>query len=87
MNIKDKFSDSKRFWLASFLCVSGVVILITSLVLPPLGIISSTVIAPVGELFILAGGILGLDVVTLKMIKGVVQDELKRKDNKEEETK
>lgn len=70
--------NNKRFWLATFLCVAGVLILITSLVLPPAGVISASVLAPVGEVFVLAGGILGIDLAAAKNIRDTVADELKR---------
>ena len=70
--------NNKRFWLATFLCVAGVFILIASLVLPPAGVISASVLAPVGEVFVLAGGILGIDIAAAKNLRETVADEIKR---------
>jgi len=58
--------------------VAGVFILIASLVLPPAGVISASVLAPVGEVFVLAGGILGIDIAAAKNLRETVADEIKR---------
>lgn len=55
--------DKRKFWLAAFLCVAGVALLFTGMFIPPAGVISGTVVGGAGELFLLAGSILGIDAV------------------------
>lgn len=53
--------DERRFWLGAILAVLGVLIIIISLFIPPMGEVSPSVMGAVGEIFVLAGAILGLD--------------------------
>lgn len=55
--------DKRKFWLAVFLCVAGVAMLFTGMFIPPAGVISGTVVGGAGELFLLAGSVLGIDAV------------------------
>lgn len=56
-----KVNDTKKFWLAVFLCVSGVALMFTGLFMPPIGSIASSVLAGSGELLLTGGAILGVD--------------------------
>lgn len=56
-----KINDTKKFWLAVFLCVSGVALMFTGLFMPPIGSIASSVLAGSGELLLTGGAILGVD--------------------------
>ena len=80
-------NGNKKFWLATALCVSGVALLFVGLFVGEKGVIASSVIASAGEVFVLAGAILGIDVVydrkfadTIRQLK---DDETKRKESNE----
>ncbi len=53
--------DKKRFWLGSILALSGVALLFLAMYLEPKGEISVSVISAAGEIFLIAGALLGLD--------------------------
>lgn len=59
MNNVDKV-DKSRFWLGAILAILGVVLMFTSLFLPPKGVIDSSALAACGEIFTLAGVLMGL---------------------------
>ena len=50
-----------QLWLGVILVLFGVTMLIASFVVPPLGIIHSSVLAAIGEVFTFAGALIGLD--------------------------
>lgn len=78
-----KVNDTKKFWLAVFLCVSGVALLFTGLFLPPMGSIASSVLGGSGELLLTGGAILGVDAAygaKLKDIINQLKDEEKKAD-------
>lgn len=71
--------DKHRFWLGTGLSISGVVIIIISLFIPPVGEVHPTALGAVGEIFLLAGCLLGLDsYVNIKMRKMFSQQEDKK---------
>ena len=78
-------NGTKKFWLATALCVSGVALLFVGLFVGEKGIISSSVIASAGEVFVLAGAILGIDVVYdrkfSETIRQLESDKTKRKES------
>lgn len=53
--------DDKKFWLGSILTILGVAMLFVAMFINPKGEISGSVLGAVGELFVLAGSLLGLD--------------------------
>ena len=54
--------DKKRFWLGAFLAIAGTAMLFIAMIfLEPKGEISGSVIGGAGEVFTLAGCLLGLD--------------------------
>lgn len=53
--------DDKKFWLGSILTILGVAMLFVAMFIDPKGEISGSVLGAVGELFVLAGSLLGLD--------------------------
>lgn len=71
MSMKETF-DTKKFWLASFLCVSGVALLFVSLI--NTGVIAGGVLGGCGELFVTAGAILGIDVVYSNKLRDIIRD-------------
>lgn len=53
--------DNKKFWLGSVLAILGVAMLFVAMFIEPQGEVSGTVLGAVGEVFVLAGSLLGLD--------------------------
>ena len=75
-------TERHRFWLGAILAILGVVIIIISLFIPPIGEIHPSALGAVGEIFLLSGCLLGLDsYVSIKMKKLITQQE----DKKEQE--
>lgn len=53
-------TESHRFWLGAILAILGVALMFVSLFLPPKGIIDSSALAASGEIFTLAGVLMGI---------------------------
>ena len=60
--------EDKKSWLGAFLCLAGVAMMFVDLFIPPVGMfidpqgeVSGSVLGAVGEIFLLAGSLLGLD--------------------------
>ena len=54
-------TDSKKFWLGAILALLGVAMLFVGMFIDPQGEVSGSVLGAVGEIFLLAGSLLGLD--------------------------
>ena len=68
--MKNKTKTNIQLILGFALAIFGMVLLITSFILPPLAIIDSSVLAATGEVFAFAGCLLGVDYTyKLKMYK------------------
>ena len=67
-------TDKHKFWLAAFLCVSGVLLMFTALFIPPLGILSTSVLTGSGELLLTGGAILGVDVAYSIKLRQILKD-------------
>ena len=50
-----------QLWLGVILAVSGILQLWTSFFVPPMGIIHSSVLAAIGEIFTFSGALIGID--------------------------
>lgn len=50
-----------QLWLGAFLTIFGVILLIVSFCVPPLGVIDASVLAAVGEVFTFSGALIGID--------------------------
>lgn len=61
MATNDNKSESRRFWLGALLILCGVTMLFVAMFIDPQGEISGTVLGASGEMFVLAGSMLGLD--------------------------
>ena len=73
--------DNRRFWLGAVLAILGVIIMIIGMFIPPEGHISTSVLSGTGEIFLLAGAILGLDqYVNFKVTKILRGEEDKKKE-------
>ena len=53
--------EERKFWLGAALCAVGSAILFTAMLLPPRGEIPDMALWASGELFTLAGALLGVD--------------------------
>lgn len=51
----------KQLRLAVLLTISGIVLLVAGFIVPPLGVIDSSVLVAFGEVMTFAGALLGLD--------------------------
>lgn len=71
---KNIISDKRKFWLACFLCVSGVALLFVTLFIPPAGVLSTSVLTGSGELLLTGGAILGVDVAYSIKLKELLSD-------------
>ncbi len=54
-------TDSRKFWLGAILALLGVAMLFVGMFIDPQGEVSGSVLGAVGEIFLLAGSLLGLD--------------------------
>lgn len=73
-----------QLWLGVLLALMGCVLLWVGLFLPPTGIIHSSVLTALGEVFTFSGALIGIDYsYKYKTIK--FTNELRRRYNKEEE--
>ena len=54
-------TDSRKFWLGAILTLLGVAMLFVGMFIDPRGEVSGSVLGAVGEIFLLAGSLLGLD--------------------------
>lgn len=54
-------TDSRKFWLGATLALLGVAMLFVGMFIDPQGEVSGSVLGAVGEIFLLAGSLLGLD--------------------------
>lgn len=59
--MKNKTKMTIQLWLGFFLAAFGVIMLIASFIVPPMGVIHSSVLAATGEVFTFSGSILGVD--------------------------
>lgn len=83
MTQKHIVNDTKKFWLACFLCVAGVVLMFVALFLPPVGILSTSVLTGSGELLLTGGAILGVDVAYSIKLKQLLSDYIEKKPEEE----
>lgn len=63
-----------QLWLGTVLCLFGVSMLIASFAVPPLGIVDSSILAAVGEVFTFSGALIGID-YTYKYKRFKIEDE------------
>ncbi len=61
MVTKEKGLDTRRFWLGAALALSGVAMLFVAMFIEPRGEVSGSVLGAAGEVFVLAGCLLGAD--------------------------
>ncbi len=72
MATKEGKVESRRFWLGTVLIVCGVVMLFVAMYIEPKGKIDGTVLGAAGEMFVLAGSMLGLDSYVNYKIKKII---------------
>lgn len=71
--MEDDKKHKRHFILACFLCVSGIALLFTGLFVSGTGIISGSVLGGAGEIFLLAGAILGIDTVYSNKLVDIIR--------------
>lgn len=59
MPVKQKLSH--RIWMACLLAIVGTLLLIAGFVVPPLGMIHSSVLVAFGEVFTFVGALMGIE--------------------------
>ena len=77
--------EDKKFWLGAVLCLAGVAMMFVDLFIPPVGEISEIVLWATGEIFTLAGGLLGLDAYFDFKLKRFMSGRDKEQKDKDEE--
>ena len=70
----DKQTESRRFWFGAVIAMSGVAMLFVAMFIPPKGEISGTILGAAGEMFVLAGSMLGLDGYVSYKMKRYIND-------------
>lgn len=83
--MKNIISDKRKFWLACFLCVSGVLLLFTALFIPPAGVLSTSVLTGSGELLLTGGAILGVDVAYSIKLKELLSEYINKPEEQGQE--
>lgn len=74
-----------QLWLGVFLAIVGVGLLWTGLFLPPIGIIHTSVLTALGEVFTFSGALIGIDYsYKFKTIKYIAEIDKEEKENEEE---
>lgn len=74
MATKEKSQEDRRFWFGVILTMCGVAMLFVAMFIDPKGEISGTVLGAAGEMFVLAGCLLGLDGYVSYKIKKIVNN-------------
>lgn len=59
--ISDEQKMTIQLWLGVALAISGIVLMIVSFLVPPLGVIDGSVLAAIGEVFTFSGALIGID--------------------------
>lgn len=57
----NKEKHTIQMWLAFALAVFGVLLIVLSFFVPPMGVIHTSVLAAIGEVFTFSGSIMGID--------------------------
>ena len=61
LKMTKKQKINAQLWLGFSLAVFGVLLIIASFIVPPCGVIHSSVLAAVGEVFTFSGALIGID--------------------------
>lgn len=70
--------ERRRFWLGAVLIFCGVAMLFVAMFIDPKGEISGTVLGAAGEMFVLAGSMMGMDSYVNYKIKKFINTEDKQ---------
>lgn len=57
----EKTKMTLQLWLGFILAIFGMVLIIASFVVPPMGVIDASVLAATGEIFTFSGALIGID--------------------------
>lgn len=71
-----------QLWLGAVLTIFGIILLMVSFCVPPLGVIDASVLAAVGEVFTFSGALIGID-YTYKYKRFKIEDERVEKEDRE----
>lgn len=72
-----------QLWLGVSIAIFGIILIIASFLCPPVGIISASVLAAIGEVFTFSGSLIGID-YHYKFKKYEIADErVEREDRKQ----
>ena len=81
-----ELTDSQKMtiqlWLGAVLTIFGIILLMISFCVPPLGVIDASVLAAVGEVFTFSGSLIGID-YTYKYKRFKIEDERFKRENRE----
>lgn len=70
-----------QLWLGAALTIFGIILLMVSFCVPPLGVIDASVLAAVGEVFTFSGALIGID-YTYKYKRFKIEDERFEKEDR-----
>lgn len=71
-----------QLWLGAVLTIFGIILLMVSFCVPPLGVIDASVLAAVGEVFTFSGALIGID-YTYKYKRFKITDERVKEEDRE----
>lgn len=71
-----------QLWLGAVLTIFGIILLMVSFCVPPLGVIDASVLAAVGEVFTFSGALIGID-YTYKYKRFKIKDERVKEEDRE----
>lgn len=74
MAIKERSLDTRRFWLGATLAICGVAMLFVAMFIEPRGEVSGSVLGAAGEVFVLAGCLLGADSYVNYKLKKILNE-------------
>lgn len=77
--MKRKLTEKSRFWLATFMILSGIVLVYIGFFVPPVGEISNSVLGFFGEILAASGAILGIDLAVDRKITRRFKEEEENK--------
>lgn len=84
ITVKEKMNI--QLWLGVILAIVGIVLLWVGLFLPPTGVIDTSVLTALGEVFTFSGSLIGIDYTyKYKTIKYLSNDKTKDEEEIEEE--
>ena len=84
--MKKKQHINAQLYLGFFLAIFGVVLIIVSFIVPPMGVIDASVLAAIGEVFTFSGALIGVDYHYKYKTISYINHKNDKEDDKEQET-